>query len=121
MAAVAFGALVTVATTAPSMAQVAGAQSAGSIGSMVERAQWIAPGGRWGYGRGYVGRGYGYRWGYGHRRGYGAGLAGAAVGAAIIGGALAAQRPYGYGYYAPPYGYGYAPGYYAPDYGYDGY
>ena len=41
----------------------------------------------------------------------------AAVGAAVVGGALAA-RNYGYGYGYPAYGYGYGTGYSYPAYGY---
>src|SRR6516162_1370027 len=41
----------------------------------------------------------------------------AAVGAAVVGGALAA-RNYGYGYGYPAYGYGYGTGYGYPAYGY---
>jgi hypothetical protein len=113
--------MATVASTAPSIAQVAGAQSGVAGHSLVENVQYVARRGvvvgrgyRGGYRGAYVGRGgYGYRRGYGY--GAGAGVAGAAVGAAILGGALAApyyqQQPYGY--YRQPHGY--APGYYGDD------
>ena len=68
---------------------------------MVQTVQWRGHRGGWG---GWGGRGWG-------------GGAGLAAGA-IIGGAIAASRPYGYDYgYAPGYSYGYGPSYYS--YGYD--
>jgi|SRR5580704_2970706 hypothetical protein len=120
MAAIALGAMATVGSSAPSMAQVAGAQFGAADHSLVENAAYL---GR----RGVVGRGYrgAYvgRGGYGYR-GYGRGAGvGAAVAGALIGGALAApyyRQPYGY--YQQPYGYYQQPyGYYQQPYGYDGY
>jgi hypothetical protein len=116
MAAVAIGAMTTLASGTPSMAQVAGTQFGAPDHSLVQDVRYVARRGvivgrgyRGGYRGAYVGRrGYGYRGRYGY--GVGAGVAGAAA-AAIIGGALAApyyQQPYGY--YQQPYGYG--PGYY---------
>ena len=49
-------------------------------------------------------------------RGGGWGWRGAALGAAVVGGALAARSYYGYGY--PDYSYGYGTGYSYPAYGY---
>src|ERR1700738_1086981 len=118
--AVTVGAMTTVASGTPSMAQIAGTQFGVADHSLVDNVAYVGRGGGVYRGRmqrrAYVGRrGYGYRGGGGY--GVGAGVAGAAVGA-IIGGALAApyyQQPYGYdqqpyGYYQQPYGYG--PGYY---------
>jgi hypothetical protein len=114
MAAAAIGAITTIASGTPSMAQFAGAQFGAADHSRVENVRYVARRGvvvGRGYRGAYVGRGgYGYRRGYGY--GVGAGVAGAAA-AAIIGGALAApyyQQPYGYyqqpyGYYQQPYGY----------------
>src|SRR6516162_3252051 len=56
-----------------------------------------------------------WRW-----RGAGLGWRGAAVGAAVVGSAIAARNYYGYGtgYSYPAYGYGYGTGYSYPAYGY---
>jgi hypothetical protein len=83
-----------------------------AIGSSVQTVQW----------RGGGHRGWGGGWGGG--RGWWGGPAAGFAAGAIIGGAVAASRPwYGYGYdydYAPGYyGYGYDPGSYGTyDYGY---
>jgi hypothetical protein len=122
MGVVAIGAIATVASGTPSMAQIAGTKFGVADLSRLENVGYVARRGvvvGRGYRGAYVGRrAYGYRGRYGY--GVGAGVAGAAA-AAIIGGALAApyyqQQPYGYyqepyGYYQQPYGYGS---------GYDGY
>ena len=51
-------------------------------------------------------------------RGWRGGLRGAAVGAAVVGSAIAARSYYGYGYGYPAYGYGTGYGYHAYGYGY---
>jgi hypothetical protein len=126
-AAVVLGVTTTVASAAPSIAQVADIQTGVADHTQLENVAYVARRGvvvgrgyRGGYRGAYVGRGGYYRGGYAYRRGYGygvgPGVAGAAAGAAILGGALAA--PYyaaPYPYYAPPNPYG---GYYVPDPGY---
>jgi len=85
----------------------------GLLAAPAAHAEWRGGGGGWGHHAGW-----GYRGGYGYRGGWGWPLAGALVGAAIVGGAVAAsQPPVVYAappaYYPPPAYYG-QPYYYAP-------